>query len=116
MSSTVKRNLIIPRGASYNKLWVWTAGKPVRLPVDLTGCTAELFVYAREKATTPIAAWTTTSGHLSLGGAAGSVALDLDRNVVDAIDWEKGFFKLFITFTGSPTRTRKLIEGIVQTE
>lgn len=52
-----------------------------KTPVDLTGCAARLVISGLLETTEPPAPleFSTTSGHIALGGVLGTVAIDLDE-------------------------------------
>ena len=53
-----------------------------KTPVDLTGCSARLVIVGLLEAAEPPEPleFSTTGGHIALGGAAGTVAIDLDED------------------------------------
>ncbi len=51
---------------------------PLKTPVNLTGCSARLVIFNLLGAAALPLAFSTVSGHIVLGGALGTVAIDLD--------------------------------------
>jgi hypothetical protein len=76
-------------------------GAPARrkTPVDLTGCSARLVVVDLLEAAEPPSLrpeFSTTGGHIALGGAAGTVAIDLDEDDT-ARTSERASYRFYLT-------------------
>lgn len=71
---------------------------PARTPVDLTGCDARLLIFDLLDLTVPAAPlkFDVTSGHIVLGGVAGTVAIDLD-DTDTALAAERAGYRLYFT-------------------
>ncbi len=83
---------------------------PAKTPVDLTGCSARLVItdlLADAAPETPLE-FTTLSGHIVLGGVAGTVAITLDETDT-ALAAERASYRLY--FTDSLGRESLLLRG-----
>lgn len=81
-----------------------------KTPVDLTGCSARLVItdlLADAAPETPLE-FTTLSGHIVLGGVAGTVAITLDETDT-ALAAERASYRLY--FTDSLGRESLLLRG-----
>lgn len=71
--------------------------QPDRTPVDLTGCAAELVLYDATAPDAPPMRFSTASGHIVLGGAAGTVAVRLTDAETRAIPDAHSRYRLIFT-------------------
>ena len=71
---------------------------PLKTPVDLTGCSARLVIFDLLDTTVPLVplVFSTVSGHILLGGVAGTVAIDLDETDT-ALAAERASYRLYFT-------------------
>ncbi len=69
---------------------------PAKTPVDLTGCSARLVIFDLLDPAAPPLVFTTASGHIVLGGIAGTVAIDLDETDT-ALAAERASYRLYLT-------------------
>lgn len=106
-----KYKLQIVQGETLAKTFNWKAGKPVALPVDLTGCTARMQIRSKVGAVAHLLELTTENGRIVLGGAAGTVQLNLTAAETSAINWVSGVYDLEIVYLDG--RVRRLISGAV---
>lgn len=70
-----------------------------KVPVDLTGCSARLVIVDLLAAAAPETLppeFSTASGHIALGGAAGTVTITLDEEDT-ALDYERASYRLYLT-------------------
>ena len=71
---------------------------PLKTPVNLTGCSARFVItdlLALSAPVTPLE-FTTVSGHITLGGALGTVEIALD-DVETALALERASYRLYLT-------------------
>lgn len=104
-------NITIEQGANWSLVVTWKDS--VGALVNLTGYTARMQVRATVPDPTVIVELRTDNGHISLGGAAGTITMTLDAATTDAIVTNGapiyGVYDLEIV-SGSGLVTR-LIEG-----
>lgn len=105
-----KLNLKIDQGATFRKLVTWKAGTPA-VPVDLRFCTARMHVRAKITDAAPLLTLTTANGGITLGGAAGTIALYLSNAATTLITWTSGVYDLEIEFGAGDVR--RLMAGSV---
>ena len=108
-------NLCIAQGATFTRIFVWTAGQcgcgtvgASSGPVDLTGYTAALQIRAYPLAT---AILYDASANLTLGGIAGTITLVIPAANTETFTWWQGVYDLLLTdSSGNATR---LLAGAV---
>lgn len=105
-----KLNLSIDQGATFIKSVTWKTGKPAA-PVDLTGCTARMQVRPKIDSTEVLVSLTTANGGITLGGAAGTVAIRIEADVTEDFTWKGGVYDLEIVFLDGTVR-RLLAGGV----
>lgn len=103
-----KFNLKVEQGATFEQTITWKAGQPAA-PVDITGCTARMHARERLDEATPLLTMTTENGAITLGGAAGTIALALTATETAAITWTRGVYDLEIVYPDG--RVRRLLTG-----
>ena len=69
-----------------------------RIPVDLTGCTARMQVRTAVSSQAVLLSLTTENGGITLGGAAGTIALYISDADTAALHWAAGVYDLEIEF------------------
>lgn len=108
-----KHNLHILQGATWCAHFTWSVGTTATnvTPVDLTGCTARMHI--REYLDAPEIALelTTANGRITLGGVAGTIALEVSAQDTSTINWTEGVYDLEVEFAGG--KVRRFIEGEV---
>ena len=101
---TLYYNLCIPQGATYKRVFVWSAGNPCcglttgvnPKPVDLVGYTAALQIKAYALATTVLYD-AGAAGDLALGGVNGTITLTVDSTDTENFTWWSGVYDLLLT-------------------
>lgn len=111
MSAPFKKNLTIYQGATFEMVGIWKAGK-TPVPVDLTGCKARAHIRADVDAPQVLLELTTENGRVQLGGATGTVTLNLSDSETAAINWPDGVYDLEVVFPSGFVR-RLLSGGVV---
>jgi hypothetical protein len=97
------------QGETYTKQFIWkdSAGTAV----NLTGYTARMQVRQSKASDTVLLELTTENGRITLGGAAGTIDLNLTATTTAAITWRRGLYDLeLVASNGVVTR---LLEGEV---
>jgi hypothetical protein len=84
-------DLIVYQGATFRKLITWTAEDTL---VNLTGWSARMQLRSRHTSTTVLASLTTENSKIILGGAAGTVDLNLTAAETAALTRTKGVYDL----------------------
>lgn len=98
----------IEQGATWLETFTWTDANGD--PVNLTGYTAVAMVKTTYGGTTLLTA-STASGTITLGGAAGTITINVPYATTGAIGGQTGVWDLELT-SGGGVRTR-LLEGPV---
>lgn len=100
MSIPANIDLTIYQGQTLNKKFKWRTGKTVAdsTPVDLTGCTARMQVRERLASDTALLELTTENGGIALGGADGTITMQMSAADTTAIEWRRGVYDLEIEF------------------
>lgn len=107
-----KLSLKVYQGATFTQPLVWKAGDPLQ-PVDLTGCTARMQI--RERVNSPGVLFSLTSevgGGIVLGGAAGTIDIEIDATDTATFNWRSGVYDLEIVYPDG--KVRRLFEGSIQ--
>lgn len=103
-------DLLIEQGATLVKPLVWKDSTGT--PVDNTGYTARLQVRPHKSSTTVIVEASTDNGYITMGGADGSILIEIPADITAAITATRGAYDLELTDpTGVVTR---LLEGGVE--
>ena len=104
-----KYDIVIEQGAdfSYNVTWNDQTGAPV----NLTGYSAAMMVRNSYNDASPILSLTSAGGQITLGGAAGTIAISASNTLTAALPASNGFYDLELTSAGG-TITR-LMQGKV---
>jgi len=103
-------NLTIEQGSKYSQLIQWNdeAGNSV----DLTGYTAKFQVRASKEDTTAIISLTESAG-ITLGGAAGTIAISIDCDDTAVLDFVKAYYELRLKPPTPANSCIRLMEGFV---
>lgn len=105
-----KLNLGIDQGATFVKNVTWKTGKPAT-PVDLTGCTARMQIRPKVDSADVLVSLTTENGGITLGDAAGTVAIRIEADATEDFTWKGGVYDLEIEFADGTVR--RLLAGSV---
>ncbi|MBK7542466.1 MAG: hypothetical protein IPI57_11940 [Candidatus Competibacteraceae bacterium] len=83
----IEMPLTIYQGATFRKSFAWKSGPTAATatPVDLTGCAARAHVREKIDSATALLEMTTENGRIALGGAAGTVALEVSDETTAAL-------------------------------
>ena len=107
--SAAKYDIEIEQGATFATTLVWndSAGDPM----DLTGYTAKMHIRRTVASEDLLLELSTENDRIVLGGALGTVALEIDADTTHEIDWQQAVYDLEVTaLDGVVTR---LISGDV---
>jgi hypothetical protein len=107
---TFAYNLPLQQGASLDKTLTYRAGSPA-VPVDLTGCTAWLVVRLRNKEKTEVLRLTTEGGGLTLGGAAGTLRIQITRAQSRKFKWDDAAYTCHLQYPNG--FVQRFLEGLV---
>ena len=108
MQDPGRYDMTIWQGATFQRVFTWRVGTPAA-NVNLTGYTARMQLRISSDAATPALEATTENGRITLGGAAGTVTLDLPATVTAALPANQYAYDLELV-SGSGQVTR-LLEG-----
>lgn len=103
-------NITIEQGAAFSQLILWkdASGNPV----DITNYTAKFQIRASKEDTTALISLTQASG-LTLGGAAGTIAISLTDTQTAALTFVKCYYDLLLTPSTPANSSIRLLEGFV---
>jgi len=110
MADPFKHNIKIIQGATLSDVTTWKAGTPA-VAVDLTGCTARMQARAKITDTATLLSLTTENGGIALGGAAGTVAINMAAVATAALTWKSAVYDLEIVFADATVR--RLLAGSI---
>lgn len=97
------------QGETYTKQFIWKDSAGAN--VNLTGYTARMQVRQSKSSDTVLLELTTENGRITLGGAAGTIDLNLTATTTAAITWRRGLYDIeLVASNGVVTR---LLEGEV---
>lgn len=108
MQDPGRYDMTIWQGATFQRVFTWRVGTPAA-NVNLTGYTARMQLRTAANAATPALEATTENGRITLGGAAGTITLNLSATVTAALPANQYAYDLELV-SGSGQVTR-LIEG-----
>jgi hypothetical protein len=118
MSQTGTYNLCINQFATFEKVFIWTAGMcdcgtvgATSGPVDLTGYTAALQIRPFALSTTILY---DASSNITLGGTAGTITLDIPATATALFTWWNGVYDLLLT-SSAGIATRLLMGSVTVT-
>ena len=110
--STFNLSLKIDQGATYSKKAIWKSGTP-QVPVNLTGCTAKMYVKEKVNSVATLLELTTENGGIVLGGILGSIEFcKLSALATSQITWTAGVYDLKIIFPDGTVK-RKIAGNII---
>lgn len=103
-----QHDLYIVRGDTWTQDFVYES--PADTPVDLSGYSARLQIRANRLASSPaLLSVSSAGGEITLGGAAGTIDVEVDALVTAALDFDQARWDLELTSSGGIVTT--LIEG-----
>jgi len=87
----VEMALTIYQGATFRQSFTWKSGPTATEaePVDLTGCVARAYIREKYDSPAPLLDMTTENGRIVLGGAAGTVDLELAADATATLPYLK---------------------------
>lgn len=108
-----KVNFQILQGSTFNELVTYQTGATAAaaVPVNLTGCTARMQARPTVESTTVLLSLNTENGGITLGGAAGTIRLQLSATATALITWKQAVYDLELVFADG-TVQRKLAGSI----
>ena len=116
MTEPATYKINIYQGATYHRIFTWTAPDPddpeTQVPVDLTGATARLQVRKSFSSDIVLLEATTEDGRITLGGPEGTIELVWPDEVTAAIGWRAGRYDLEIESAGG--EVTRLLQGAVK--
>lgn len=109
-----KYDIIIEEGAKFELDITWEDEDGNA--VDLTGLSARMRFKRSKSDTTTLAEWNSDSGDITLGGAAGTIAVAIGADVTADLDWYdfKPYYNLEIYDAGDSTNVTRILEGRVE--
>lgn len=109
MLQPAKRNLVIYKGAMFDKVWTWSPGG---VPMDFTGCKARMQVRPEYDSPTILLDLTTENGGITLG-PDGKIQLWVGATQTALIEWESGVYDLEIEYAAGPDHVDRLLQGSI---
>ena len=108
--SAVIYDFYVEQGATYQLDITWK--QPDGTPVNLTGYTARMQIRKTVKSTDPLISLTTTNGRITLGGAQGTVTLEIAAE--DTADFTTFCGVYDLEVEASDGTVTRLLEGQVE--
>ena len=107
-----KHDIVIEQGADFKRVFTWkdSAGSAV----NLTGYSAAMMIKKRKSDASGVAIFnkTNSNAEIALGGAAGTITIDIGGADTAGMDFDWGYYDIELT-DGSSNITR-LLEGKVR--
>lgn len=85
MGSNTYNNFVIKQGATFSQILTWYSDKNKTTPVNLTGYTARMQIRNNIEDASPIVDMTTANSKITLGGAAGTITLNIPATETSAL-------------------------------
>lgn len=102
-------NITIEQGAEFQLLLTWNDA--TGHPIDITGWSAEMMIRQYYTDVTPLVSISSPTSGITLGGALGTIAIDISATVTSTLSVGQCLYDLkMIDGLGKPTR---LIQGNV---
>lgn len=91
-----KLNIVIEQGTTFNPVLTYTDNSTPAVPIDLSGYTARMQIRAQQADTAVIVGGdlTTENGGITLGGAAGTIALLITDTITTAFTFSNAVYDL----------------------
>jgi hypothetical protein len=113
MQEPARYDMTIYQGADFERVLTWSLGEPAAL-VDLSGYSARMQLRTYTASPEVVAELTTSNGRISLGGTAGTIALNLTAAQTETLTPNQYAYDLeVIAPDGFVTR---LVEGFVNVD
>jgi hypothetical protein len=106
--------ITIRKGTSFSLQLRWLDNTDA--PVNLTGFTARMHVRASKAASSTITTLTTENGRIVLGGAAGTITLQMTAADTTATSLAEGFYFYALELVSPGSLVTSLLEGRVSVE
>lgn len=104
-----KYTFVMDQGSTWNTQMTW---KISGTPVNLTGYTARMQARSTIDSTTTIFSWTSGAGQLVLGGAAGTITLNIADTITSTYPDGTYVYDLEVESAGGDTT--RLLQGTFQ--
>lgn len=103
-------NFVLFQGATWDRTFTWES--PPGTPVNLTGCTARLQLRVRDSdPDPPLLELTSQNGGITLGGAAGTVAVVITPAQSSALAFKTANYDLEIVWPSG--RVDRFLQGTI---
>lgn len=113
MQEPARYDMTIFQGADFERVLTWSLGEPSVL-VNLTGYSARMQLRTYTESADVVLELTTANGRISLGGAAGTIELNLGATETEALAANQYAYDLeVVSPSGFVTR---LLEGFVNVD
>lgn len=100
-------NMTCNQGATLQRTITWT--DPAKRPINLSGYTARMHVRATTESNTKVLELTTSNNRITLGGAAGTVSLNVDANTTANLT--PGLYVYDLELVSGGGEVTRLVEG-----
>lgn len=100
-------DIYFEQGATFNRVLTWQ--DPSGTPINLTSYSARMQVRTRKSATDVLLSLTTANGRITLGGIAGTIALNVDA--VTSAAMSAGNFVYDLELVSAGGEVTRLLEG-----
>lgn len=101
-----KYSFVLDQGSTWDTVMTWKIGGT---PVNLTGYTARMQARATADSTSTVFSWTSGAGQLVLGGALGTITLNIPDTVTAG--YTAGTYVYDLELESGGGATTRLLEG-----
>lgn len=101
-----KYTFVMDQGSTWNSVLTWRISGT---PVDLSGYSARMQTRATVDSTTTVFSWTSAGGQLVLGGAAGTITMNVADSVTST--YPAGTYVYDLELESGGGETTRLLEG-----
>lgn len=102
-------NITIEQGATFNPVFTWK--DELGNPIDLSGYTGRMHVRSEITDTVTLLEVTTANAYMVLGGAAGTITLNVPASVTAALSFDTAVYDLELESSGGDVT--RLLKGSV---
>lgn len=112
MAGVPKKNLVIPQGETYKYRFNWVDENAVA--IDNTTYTSSRLQIRQYTAAATTEASLTVGAGITLGGATGTIDIEIPAATTEAWTWTSGVYDLEMVIPGSPEDVTRAVEGRIR--
>ncbi len=103
----------IKQGATFSLIMTWYTDETQTTPVDLSGYTARMQIREFKESADVIVELTTGNGRITLGGALGTIALEISAEDTEDLVFPESLTGVYDLELVNGTTVTRLLEGTV---